>query len=127
MYRHRLMCYVHQVVHSWNGLLCVAHGERIHFTAQANELDVRITFSIVFEVAHISGLEISITKSEVRNVPITYLAEIKSVSKVRVQDNFFGQVFNKEMKKQRVGVSVQHLDFLSEGVFEYGVENVSIE
>ena len=63
-------------------------------------------------------MEISITTSEVRKVPITYLAKIESVSKVRARVNFFGQVFDEEMKKERVGVCVQHSDVLSKGVFD---------
>ena len=125
--RHSLMCYIHLVVNSWDGLRCVAHGERVHFRTQANELDDRISFGFVFEVANISGVEISITTSEVRKVPITYLAEIESVSKVRAQVNFFGQVIHEEMKKERVGVRVQHSDFLSEDVFELRVKGVPIE
>ena len=116
--RHRLMCYVNRVVNSWDGLWCVAHGEWVHFRTQANELNDRITFGLVFEVAHISGVEISITTSEVRMVPITYLTEIKRVSKVKAQVNFFRQVFHKEMNQERVGVRVQHSDLLSEDVFK---------
>ena len=111
--RHRLMFYVHRIVNSWDGLWCVAHGERGHFGTLANDLDDRITFGFVFEVAHIFSVEISITTSEVRKVPITYLAEIESVSKVRAQVNFFGQVLQKEIKIKRVGVRVQYSDFFS--------------
>ena len=125
--RHSLMPYVHRVVYLWDGLGCVAHGERVHFRAQANELDGRIAFGFVCEVAHFSGVEISITMFEVRKVPITYLAKVENVSKVRARANFFGQIFHEEIKTKQVGVCVQHSDFLSESIFEKRVENVAIE
>ena len=34
--RHRLVCYVHRVIHSWDLLECVTHGKRVHLRAQAN-------------------------------------------------------------------------------------------
>ena len=46
----RLVPYVHRVIHARNGLGCVAHCERVHFRAQANELDNRIPFGLIFEV-----------------------------------------------------------------------------
>ena len=36
---HCLVPYVHRVIYPRNGLGCVAHGERVHFRAHANELD----------------------------------------------------------------------------------------
>ena len=55
-YCHRLVPHIHRVVHSWDRLGCVAHGERVHFMAQADELDDRIALGFVLEVAHISAV-----------------------------------------------------------------------
>ena len=76
---------IHQIVYYWDGLKCVAKGEQVHFRAQANKLDDPIAFGFGFEVAHLSGVEISITSSDIRKVPITYLAKIKSVSNIRAE------------------------------------------
>ena len=54
--RHRLVTYVHRVIHPWDRLGSVAHGERVHFRAQADELDDRIALVLVLEVAHFSGV-----------------------------------------------------------------------
>ena len=97
--RHCLMCYVHWVVYSWKKLGCVAHGERVHFRAHANKIDDRITFGLVFEIAHFFGVEISITTSEARKMLISYLAEIESVLKVRAREYLCCQIFNEEVKK----------------------------
>ena len=56
-----VVCYsyvphIHRVVHSWDGLGCVAHGERVHLRAQADELDDWNAFGLVLEVAHLSGM-----------------------------------------------------------------------
>ena len=80
--RHRLVFYVNLVFHFRHGLGCVAHDERVHFRAQANELDNRIPFCLVFKVAHFSGVKISMTTSEVRKLAITNLAKLEGVSKV---------------------------------------------
>ena len=53
---HRLMPNIHLVVNSWDRLGCVAHGERVHFRAQADELDDRIALGLVLEVAHLSAV-----------------------------------------------------------------------
>ena len=53
---HRLVPHIHRVVHSWDGLGCVAHGLRVHFRAQTDELDDRIALGLVLEVAHFSGV-----------------------------------------------------------------------
>ena len=42
---HRLVPNIHRVVHFCDRLGCVAHGERVHFMAQADELDDRSTWS----------------------------------------------------------------------------------
>ena len=36
---HRFVPNIYQVIHFWNGFGCVAHGERVHHKAQAEELD----------------------------------------------------------------------------------------
>ena len=101
-----------------DGLGSVAHGERVHFRAKADELDNQIAFCLVVEVAHFAGVEFSIRTSDVGKVSRTYLAEIECVSIVRARVYLFGQVFHKEVKEKRVGVRVQHSDSLTEGVFE---------
>ena len=53
---HSLVPHIHRVVHSWDGLGCVAHGEQVHLRAQANELDDQIALGLVLEVAHFSGV-----------------------------------------------------------------------
>ena len=115
---HSLVPHIHLVVHLWNRLGCDANGEPVHFRAQADELDDRISLGLVLEEAHLFRVEISITTSVVRKVPIFFFAEIESVSKVRAQVNFFCKVFYEDIIKERVGVRVQHSDFLSEGVFK---------
>ena len=87
--RHRLVPYVHRVIYSWDRLGGVADGERVHFSAQTNELDYRIPFGLVFEVAHFLFVKISMTTSEGRKVAITNLAKVKCVSKVRAGVYFF--------------------------------------
>ena len=47
--RHRLVPYVHRVIYPWNKLGGVAENERVHFKAEANELDFWIPFDLVFE------------------------------------------------------------------------------
>ena len=53
---HRLVPHIHRVVQPWNGLVCFAHGERIHLRAQADELDDRIALCFVLEVADLAGV-----------------------------------------------------------------------
>ena len=125
--RHYLMPYVHRVIHPRDGLGCVAHGERVHFRANANELDYRIPFGLVFEVAHFSGVKISMTTSKVRKVAITNLAKVDGVSEVRARVYLFCQVCHKQVKEERVGVGVKHLDSLTEGVFQKRVECVPVK
>ena len=76
--RHRLLPYVHRVINRRDGLGCVAHGERVNLRALANKLDFQIPFGFVFEVAHFSGVKISMTTSEVRKVAITNFAKSKA-------------------------------------------------
>ena len=116
--RHRLVPYVHRVIHPWDRLGGLTHCERVHFRAQAYELDYRIHFGLVFEVAHFSGVKISMTTSEVRKVAITYLAKVEGVSKERARVYFLYQVFNKEVKEERVCICVKHSDSLTECVFQ---------
>ena len=87
---HRLVPHNHGVVHSCDGLGCVAHGERLHLRTQADELDDRIALGLVLEVAHFSGVKISISTSEVRKVAIIYLAKVEGVSEVRARVDLFG-------------------------------------
>ena len=87
---HSLVAHIHRVVHSWDGLGCVADGERVHLRSQANELDDRIALGLFLEIAHFSGVQISISTSELRKVAITYLAKVEGVSEVRAQDYLFG-------------------------------------
>ena len=84
-----LVPHIHRVVHSWDWLGCVAHGERVHIRAQADDLDDRIALGLVLEVAHLSGVKISISTSEVKKVAITYLAKVKSISEVRARVDLF--------------------------------------
>ena len=53
---HRLVTHIHRVVHPWDWLPCIAHGERVHLRAQADKLDDRIALGLVLEVAHFSGV-----------------------------------------------------------------------
>ena len=124
--RHRLMFNVHRVIHPRNGLGCVAHGERIHFRAEANELDYRISFGLVFELAHFSGVKISMTTSKIRKVAITNLAKVEGVT-LRARVYLLCQVFHEEVKETRVGVGVKHLDSLAEGVFQKRVKCVPVK
>ena len=87
---HSLVPHIHRVVDSWDGLGCVAHGERVHLRAQTDELDDRIALGLVLEIAHFSGVYISISMSELRKVAITYLAKVEGVSAVRARDDLFG-------------------------------------
>ena len=98
--RQCLVPHVHQVIHPMDGLGCIAHGEQVHFKAQANKLDYWIHFGLVFEVAHFSGVKISVTTFEVRKVAITNLAKIKGDSTVKSRVYFFSQVFHKEVKEE---------------------------
>ena len=72
-------------------------------------------------------MSISITKSEVRKVTITYLAKVEDVSKVRARVYLFRQVFYKKVKKERVNVGVKHLDSLTECVFQKRVKCVPVK
>ena len=44
---HRFVPHVHRVVHPWDGLRCVAHGQRVNLRAQADELDDLIALGLV--------------------------------------------------------------------------------
>lgn len=67
--------------------------------AHAIELDDQIAIGLVFEEAYFSGVDISIITSEVKTVPIIYLAENESVWNVKARVNFFWQVIDKNIKK----------------------------
>ena len=121
------MPYVLRIIHPRDGLGCVAHGERVHFRAQANELDYRISFGLVFEVAHFYGVKISVTTSEVRKVAITNLANDDGVYKVRAPVFLYCQVFYEEVKEERVGVGVKHSESLTDGVFQKRVKCVPVK
>ena len=54
------------------------------------------------------------TTFEVRKVPITYLTEIESVSKVRARVDLFRQVIHEKVQEEQVGIGVQHSDPLAE-------------
>ena len=54
--RHRLVYFIHRVVHPWDGLGCVTHCELVHLREQADELDDRIALGLVLEIAHFSGV-----------------------------------------------------------------------
>ena len=100
--RHRLLSNVYRVIHPWDRLGGVAHSERVHYRAQANELEYRIPFGLVFELAHFSGVNLSMTTSEVRKMAIINFAKVEGVSKVKARVYFFCQVFHKEVKEERV-------------------------
>ena len=125
--RHRLVPYVHRVIHPMDGLGCIAHCDQVDFRAQANELDYRIPFGLVFEVAHFSGVKISMTTSEFRKVAITNLAKVEGVLKVKARVYFFCQVFHKDVKEELVGVGVKHSDSLTECVLQKRVECVPVK
>ena len=80
--RHRFLPYLNRVIHPKNGLECVAHGKQVHLRAQATELDYLIPFGLVFEIAHFSGVKISMATSEVRKVAITNLAKVDGISEM---------------------------------------------
>ena len=124
---HRLVPYIHRVIHPWDRLRGVAHDERVHFRAQANELDYRIPVGLVFEVEHFSGVKISMTTFEVRKVAITNLVKVEGVSEVRARFYFFCQVFHEQVKEERVGVGVKHLNLLTDGVFQMRVKCVPVK
>ena len=65
--------------------------------------------------------------SEIGKVIRIYLAEIKPVSEVRARVDLLGQVFHKEVEKERVGVRVQHSDSLTDGVFQERVEGEPVK
>ena len=46
---HRLVCYIHRIVHPWGGLGCFTHCKRLHLRAQADELDDRIALGLVLK------------------------------------------------------------------------------
>ena len=83
--RHRRVPYVHLVIHPRDGLGWVALGEQ----AQANLLDYRIPFGLVFEVAHFSGVTIIMTTSEVKKMAIINIAKVERVSEVRARVSLF--------------------------------------
>ena len=82
--------HIHRVVNFWDGLGCVAHSERVHLRAQIDEIDDRIAFDLVLEVADFAGVWIGIYTFEVKKVAITYLDKVKGVSEVRARLNLFG-------------------------------------
>ena len=49
---HCLVVHIHRVVHPWDKLKCVAHGERVHLRAQADKHDDRMALGLVLEVAN---------------------------------------------------------------------------
>ena len=53
---HHLVTHIHRVVHPWDELRCIAHGERVYLREQADELDDQISLSLVLEVAHFSSV-----------------------------------------------------------------------
>ena len=55
-FRHRLVYYVYRVVHPWNGLGCVTHGERVHIRAKADELNNHFVNGLVLELAQFSSI-----------------------------------------------------------------------
>ena len=57
-------------------------------------------------------------------MPWTYLAEVEGVSEVRARVDLLCQVLHEEVKEERVGISVQHSDSFTEGVFQERVESV---
>ena len=59
-------------------------------------------------------------------MPITYLAEIESVSEVRARVNLLRQVIHEEVQEERVGIGVQHSDLLAELVIQKHVKIVPI-
>ena len=67
------------------------------------------------------------TTSEVRKVAITILAKVEGLSEVRARGYLFSQVFHKEVKEERVGVGVKHLDSLTEGVFQKRVKGLPVK
>ena len=87
---HSLVPHNHRVVHSLNGLGCVAYGKQVNLRAEAIELDYRIALDLVLEVTHFSGVKISSSTSEIRKVAITYLAKVESISEVKAQDDLVG-------------------------------------
>ena len=56
------------------GSQSVAYGERIQLIAQADKQDDRIVLGLVRKITHFSGVEFSISTSEVEKVPQTLLA-----------------------------------------------------
>ena len=53
---HRLVPRIHRVVYPWNTLGCYADSERVHFRAQVDELDDRISFHLVLEKIYFSSV-----------------------------------------------------------------------
>ena len=60
-------------------------------------------------------------------MPITYLAEIESVSEVKARVDLIRQVIHQEVLKERAGIGVQHSDPLAKEVFQERVERVPRE
>ena len=58
---------------------------------------------------------------------ITCLAKVEGVSKMRARVYLFCQVFNKELKEERVGFRVEHSNSLTEGVFQERIEYVNVK
>ena len=60
-------------------------------------------------------------------MPITYLAKVEGVSKMRARVYLFCQVFSEYVKEERDGVRVEHSESLTEGVFNKRVECVRVK
>ena len=55
-HRHRLVPYIHRVVHPRDVLGCVAQRERVHLRAQADKLDDQISLRLVLQITQFSGV-----------------------------------------------------------------------
>ena len=91
---HSVLSHIHRVVHSWDGLGCVARGKHIHFKAQIDKLDDQIALGLVLKVAHFFGAKFSICSSEVGKVSRTYLTKIEGIFIIKARISLFCQVFN---------------------------------
>ena len=106
--RHRLVPTIYLIVYSRDWLVRVAHGERVHFRTQTDELDDRIALGLVLEVSNLFGVENASGKSEVGKMAHTDLAEVKGVGKPTARLELLRKVLDEEVKEERVGVRVQH-------------------
>ena len=53
---HRLVPHIHLLVHPWDKHGCVEDGKRVHFRAQVDELDDRISLGLVLEETNFSSV-----------------------------------------------------------------------